>query len=180
MTCDDAFELLTGSHTDRPEELQAHLHSCSRCCQMREVLAPAVALFDRSVGDDHQSPDRDERTATHPRSNSTWTDVARVEAAIRASHQSPSTAGRFRFAPLGLSQIARSAALVLLGAVTAIGWMESRHTPPAANGVAGVPEICNRALAAKLAGAGGATPQALQLAASCIACHHDDRIDTTR
>ncbi|MCY2962862.1 MAG: hypothetical protein NT069_04280 [Planctomycetota bacterium] len=180
MTCDDAFELLTGSHTDRPEELQTHLHSCPRCCQMREVLAPAVALFDPAAGDGQESPRREDHTVTHARSNSAWTDVARVEAAIRESHQVQSTAGRFRFAPPGLSQIARGAALVLLGAVTAIGWMDSRHTPPAANGVAGVPEICNRALAAKLAGAGGATPQALQLAASCIACHHDDRIDTTR
>ena len=45
MTCDDAFEALTGPGEFSAAELQRHLTGCARCREMSDVLAPALALF---------------------------------------------------------------------------------------------------------------------------------------
>lgn len=46
MNCDEAFDALTDADARESDDLQQHLNMCARCRQMREVLAPALALFD--------------------------------------------------------------------------------------------------------------------------------------
>jgi hypothetical protein len=45
MTCDEAFEALTDPRALKQPQLERHLAGCVRCRQMRDVLAPALALF---------------------------------------------------------------------------------------------------------------------------------------
>ena len=45
MTCDDAFDLLTGPERVETPPLADHLARCPRCRAMAETLAPAIELF---------------------------------------------------------------------------------------------------------------------------------------
>ncbi|HVJ87656.1 MAG TPA: hypothetical protein VM452_18490 [Caulifigura sp.] len=45
MTCDDAFDLLTGPERVETPPLADHLACCPRCRAMAETLAPAIELF---------------------------------------------------------------------------------------------------------------------------------------
>jgi hypothetical protein len=48
MNCDEAFDALTATDSRSSDELQQHLLNCPRCREMREVLSPALALFQPS------------------------------------------------------------------------------------------------------------------------------------
>jgi hypothetical protein len=50
MNCDEAFDALTGPNSERNSALKWHLEMCPRCREMREVLAPALALFSQDAG----------------------------------------------------------------------------------------------------------------------------------
>lgn len=45
MNCDEAFDALTDPSESNQSALNWHLEFCPRCREMREVLAPALAMF---------------------------------------------------------------------------------------------------------------------------------------
>lgn len=46
MNCDEAFDCLTDPARRDSDALKWHLDLCARCRQMRDVLSPAIDLFD--------------------------------------------------------------------------------------------------------------------------------------
>ncbi|RPI89898.1 MAG: hypothetical protein EHM42_02235 [Planctomycetaceae bacterium] len=166
MNCDEAFELLTDAAAGSETDLARHLAACPRCRQMCEVLAPAIALF---------APPGREANESRParRRPMNWSELAATEAAISAANLCQTPSGKY--APLWrrAAPWLRTAALVALGATATLAWTTVRAQRPDQNRGAGRDAaICSRPLAARIVNAGGATPQAIQLAASCVACHH--------
>lgn len=51
MNCDEAFDALTDSNARESDALRQHLQACPRCRQMREVLEPALSLFNATAGE---------------------------------------------------------------------------------------------------------------------------------
>lgn len=176
MTCDEAFELLTSTTGTQTANLDRHLHNCQRCRQMREVLAPAIELFATADRGDARGP-----TEIDGLPPTRWSEIAAVEAAVSAATLArPQSTGSSRVWRAG-RVLVRAAALVALGA--AIGLVGSQARPGFRNAQSAAgfeSSLCNRPLAARIADAGGATPQAIQLAASCIACHHESVPDRPR
>ena len=54
MNCDEAFEYLTDSSLRDHQELRWHLELCPRCRQMKEILDPALELFDPPASHDEE------------------------------------------------------------------------------------------------------------------------------
>ncbi len=54
MNCDEAFEHLTDPNLRDHQELRWHLELCPRCRQMKEILDPALELFDPPASDDEE------------------------------------------------------------------------------------------------------------------------------
>lgn len=72
MNCDEAFDGLTDPARRNSDELKWHLDLCARCRQMRDVLSPAIDLFDvrepappapAAFGDGESDPPDSARTA---------------------------------------------------------------------------------------------------------------------
>lgn len=131
MTCDDAFEALTGPPLREDAALRTHLAACPRCRQMEEVLQPALAAFaPLSVrGDGGDSPEMTPFLTAEL--------IADAEAAARSlsSRPQPATAGSgdrrrpfdWRMATASLAFVVCVSALPFLAAA----W--STHVAPAAN-----------------------------------------------
>ena len=121
MTCDDAFEALTGPTGFGAADVEAHLRACARCREMSEVLAPALALF---AGDAPVEPACfDDRpvaaAAATERTGGVLLSTAAVRAADDAARDLAAHSRRRR--NVALPGVLRIAAVFLLGIATAFG-----------------------------------------------------------
>jgi len=141
MNCDDAFECLTDPTRQDCDELKWHLDLCSRCRQMKEVLAPALQLFSPSPGDDfgRTSPadsglDLEQTPEPASRPLPVESILLAERTAEQLARQRENPQGNVR-RNTGLGTLVRLTAVFLLGAAVTfagITWKTRRERPSAA------------------------------------------------
>jgi hypothetical protein len=165
MNCDLAFELLTDAQGCRSEALEAHLAGCSRCRQMRDTLAPALAWFAESDCPSSleaiAAPPGGSREPARVAGMSETVEVARRAAAVLAARTAPPSI-RIRRAASGA---VRYAAVLALG--TLVGLAVARSSGP---GPVAAASECTRERYAESSQT-LTREEARLIVATCAACH---------
>ena len=167
MNCDDAFDLLTDPSRPATLELDRHLGLCPRCRQMRDVLEPALALFE---GDDPPREPACDSAPARARTAPLLTPEA-VQLAERAAGElRRASAGRF--APRRTWTAAAScAAVALVGLAVSFSAALLTGNEPAAPRGAATPVTGTVCLWQSPEQAAEAQSRSIVL--SCMACHLD-------
>ena len=177
ITCDAAFDALTDPRATDPRgtgqpELEQHLASCARCRQMRDVLAPALALFagEAPLERPGLSASRaEEGLSTRPSPPNALLSTAAVHAAGEAARKLSSRHRRRPWRTTSLPELLRTAAVFLLGIATAFAIVTVGNDRPVATPAAAPPPG-----ACLWTSAGQSQPEqarAEQVILSCVACH---------
>jgi hypothetical protein len=170
ITCDEAFEALTDSRANEQPELVRHLATCARCRELREVLAPALALFAGEAPVEAACPA--ERTAGADRGSSILSPASALlsPAAVLAADQAARRlSARHRRPSVSPGALFRMAAVFLVGVATAFGVASIGGDDPRR------PQTAAPAAGACLwtsAGRPASQPtRAEDVILSCVACH---------
>ncbi len=146
MTCDDAFDLLTGPERVENPPLADHLARCPRCRAMAETLAPAIELF------------RDSPSSTvDPVASSVIAARAAARLASRAAVASAPRRERIKRA-LGVALAALGGAACCFAIAQVGGLSKSEHSVA----------ICPRR---STEASEWLNKNAVPLAVACVACH---------
>ena len=170
MTCDDAFEALTGPREFSAGDLEQHLAGCARCREMSDVLSPALALFAGEAPTEPAMISGHGATGASARMGSAGRELlspAAVRAADHAARELGCRSQRQRSRTL-LSGALRLAAVFLLGVATAFGIAGLRSE---GNTAATESESDGTCLWAATDTRSADTLDAEHVILSCVACH---------
>jgi hypothetical protein len=167
MTCDEAFEALTGPSEFSAGDLRSHLAACPRCREMSDVLAPALALFAGEAP--REAPPVDQQFATGTEASGAAAGTLLSPAAIRADdHAARALASQSpRRRTVLLPGVLRIAAVFVLGIATAFGIAGLRSGPQAAEN----PATNGSCLWIARNAQSAEDLQAEHVILSCVACH---------
>lgn len=85
MNCDQAFDALTSHGSTQNELLARHLETCPRCCNMADVLSPALELFAPVLLDGEAASLSEAVPQLRPSSD--WADAAPWQRSVRSARR---------------------------------------------------------------------------------------------
>ena len=180
MNCDEAFDALTDVVGRESDDLQRHLNLCPRCRQMREVLEPALSLFDPAPEAENLADLAGDDAAESIRQK--FLSVEAVQMA-RETAQRLSVSGK-KQPPAGLKRHAAWMLLNVAAAAAAVAIVFTLFAPMAsgperrqsATGAAS-PAVFAQCLWKDRPSTARAKSDAKVVVSSCVACHFDKAID---
>ncbi len=168
MNCDEAFDRLTDPSRRECPQLRTHLADCPRCRQMRDVLEPALDLFDVQPALDQSTLEPE--TADHDRSPFLSTEAVHLAQRTAADLSAAATAALPSSRRSRWVAVSKYAAVFLVGVVSAMAFAfvpKGEARPRPAEPTSPVASPCVWKNAPRRDG----TVRAPQLVKSCVACH---------